>query len=462
VFNDGGGIIVFTGSTIANNSAAGGAGAEDGQGVAGGIFALKGTVELHSTIVAANTADRDPDLGWSNSGPGLPAATFQTFGNNLIGQLDNATLIVPTGTDGQPLVGIEDQVGTTADPLDPELGPLGDTGGGALTHVPFGTSLAVDRGSLNTGLLGLLGNFRTPSLGPRLAGRFGGELSTDTSSPLDARGLPRDSGGGTGVADVGATTAQRDLLLTLPEGAHARFSDRGRGRLHVQHVGGTFFESFSFGTPLETLTIREADAVAGVDLASIWEIHPLDRRRGDFTISLETVGEGDRVELTRGAELNTPGGVLVDRLDTLGGDGTVFDGLTVTAEGRVEPAAGQDLLVTGNVLLEPEAVFVATLGVFVITLSDEDELEVVEAGTLAVSGETSTIGLGGAVLELNLPPAFDPDPNTVVTLIRNETGSETTTPISGRFDGLPEGAEFTVDGVNFRITYVGGTLGHDV
>src|SRR5207302_1578906 len=44
-----------------------------------------------------------------------------------------------------------------------------------------------------------------------------------------------------------------------------------------------------------------------------------------------------------------------------------------------------------------------------------------------------------------------------VVLIKNNGGS----PVSGTFNGLPEGASVTVNGVNLVISYVGGA-GHDV
>src|SRR5581483_6213045 len=67
------------------------------------------------------------------------------------------------------------------------------------------------------------------------------------------------------------------------------------------------------------------------------------------------------------------------------------------------------------------------------------------------------VTLGGATLALHLPAGFDPDTDTVFTLIDND-GADA---VSGTFAGLAEGATFTVGRFTFKISYVGGT-GNDV
>ncbi len=75
-------------------------------------------------------------------------------------------------------------------------------------------------------------------------------------------------------------------------------------------------------------------------------------------------------------------------------------------------------------------------------------------GKLTVAG---AVTLGGATLALHLPAGFDPDTDTVFTLIDND-GADA---VSGTFAGLAEGATFTVGRFTFKISYVGGT-GNDV
>lgn len=68
---------------------------------------------------------------------------------------------------------------------------------------------------------------------------------------------------------------------------------------------------------------------------------------------------------------------------------------------------------------------------------------------------TGTISLGGGSLLLAL--GFTPVVGTVFTIINNDEADA----VSGTFGGLPEGATFTTNSLNFRISYIGGD-GNDV
>lgn len=76
----------------------------------------------------------------------------------------------------------------------------------------------------------------------------------------------------------------------------------------------------------------------------------------------------------------------------------------------------------------------------------------VQYGTLNVTG---TVTISNATLEL--PGLYTPQPGDVFTIIDND-GAD---PVVGTFNGLPEGATVTFNGVPLRISYVGGT-GNDV
>ena len=133
---DGGGLYnsstattTLTNATITGNTAAG-----QGGGVSNG-----GSATVWNTIIAGNTAQSNPDVD----------GTFTTLGNNLIGDNTGAVLSFPVGTPNAN----GDLVGSFATTLlDPQLGPLADNGGPAMTHAllldPI-TSLnpAVDRGN---------------------------------------------------------------------------------------------------------------------------------------------------------------------------------------------------------------------------------------------------------------------------------------------------------------------------
>jgi hypothetical protein len=93
-----------------------------------GMFsAATSTVTVKNTIVAGNTSTHNAaDVQGS----------FSSNGGNLIGNIGGATGFT------QP----SDQVGTSASPLDPKLGPLADNGGPTKTHVPTAPSPAIDAG----------------------------------------------------------------------------------------------------------------------------------------------------------------------------------------------------------------------------------------------------------------------------------------------------------------------------
>ena len=107
-----------TSSTISDNIAY-----EQG---GGGIFNLYGTVELENTIVAGNSGP-NPDV----------EGNFISNGYNLIGD--------GTGSTGFTAPG--DQVGTSANPIDPKLGPLQDNGGPTETQALLSGSPAIDAGN---------------------------------------------------------------------------------------------------------------------------------------------------------------------------------------------------------------------------------------------------------------------------------------------------------------------------
>lgn len=137
---DGVGRIRIRSSTITDNFAdsAGpglrGGGGDDGDG--GGVFvAGTGTVQMANTVLAGNA-----DLSEGTLASVVPdcSGDLASFGYNLVGVVD--TVCTVGGGPGG------DQLGTTAEPLDPELGPLADHGGPTPTHLPTDGSPVVDAG----------------------------------------------------------------------------------------------------------------------------------------------------------------------------------------------------------------------------------------------------------------------------------------------------------------------------
>ena len=107
----------MTNATISGNTAA-----NNG----GGIFNGNGTVETVNTIIAGNTAATGVDC----------SGTLNSLGSNLIGDETDCDFVSTTG----------DQVGTSASPIDPLLGPLQDNGGPTFTQELLLGSPAIDAG----------------------------------------------------------------------------------------------------------------------------------------------------------------------------------------------------------------------------------------------------------------------------------------------------------------------------
>lgn len=115
--------LTLNNSTIANNTANSDS---DTLGDGGGVYVRSGATTVRNTIIANNT-----DTGGANNYPDV-AGTFINGGNNLIGKNDGSNFA------SGPLIG------TTAAPVDPQLGALADNGGATFTHALASTSPAVD------------------------------------------------------------------------------------------------------------------------------------------------------------------------------------------------------------------------------------------------------------------------------------------------------------------------------
>jgi hypothetical protein len=178
-----GGAIITTFSTaflrhctIVSNSASGGAAANGG-----GILSDNGTVQLSHTVVARNSSATGADLG--------------AFGTAITGSFS----LIGDGTGGGLVNGANgNQVGTTATPLSPLLGPLQNNGGRTPTFRPLPGSPVLDAGD------------------PAIAG----------APAMDQRGFARISGGRIDIGSVEATAivASAPVSLTRCVGESATFS----------------------------------------------------------------------------------------------------------------------------------------------------------------------------------------------------------------------------------------------
>ena len=170
----------ITGSTISGNVGSGGAGepartgsnGASGKGIGGITSIAGGSDTVRNTITAGNTGN--------NGGGNDVHGAFASSGYNLIGNGDFSTGFTATG----------DQVGTTAAPINPQLGQLQNNGGATETMALLANSPAIDQGK-----------------------RF--ELTTDqrgNERPFDAATIANATGGD--GSDIGAFELGGTLVPT--------------------------------------------------------------------------------------------------------------------------------------------------------------------------------------------------------------------------------------------------------
>jgi hypothetical protein len=124
----GGGIRNFGNLQIASSTIAYNSVSGENGAFGGGLYGFAPT-GTDSSIIALNTAPTGPDF--------TGRVALQSNGYNIIG--NNADAVISS----QPT----DQIGTPAAPIDPLLGPLANNGGPTLTHALQAGSPAIDRGN---------------------------------------------------------------------------------------------------------------------------------------------------------------------------------------------------------------------------------------------------------------------------------------------------------------------------
>ena len=140
-----------------------------------------------------------------------------------------------------------------------------------------------------------------------------------------------------------------------------------------------------------------------------------------------------------GTDYTVGSGAILSGGGTIGGTVTVSSGGTL-APGTLPKGASSSTLSTGSASLSSGSTLAVDLG----SSWSHDQVRV-----------TGTVNLGGATLSVG--GGFVPLVGTSFLIIRND-GSDA---VTGTFNGLDEGSTVTHNGVQLRISYVGGT-GNDV
>ena len=173
----------------------------------GGGLSNFGAITVANSIVAGNVDDDDiVDIDFI-----IGTGTTTSAGNNFIGNGDDSAGLT-NGNNG-------DQVGSSAAPADPQLGPLQANGGFTQSHAPQTDSPVIDAGDVDTI--------------PADTADIDGDGNTTEAISVDQRGVPFDRVTGTTV-DIGAvegsvlpadiTFGSTTGLVTTEAGGTARFT----------------------------------------------------------------------------------------------------------------------------------------------------------------------------------------------------------------------------------------------
>ncbi len=187
------------------------------------------------------------------------------------------------------------------------------------------------------------------------------------------------------------------------------------------------------------------------------------------SVGLTKSGSGS-VDLTAdntysGATTISGGTLLVDGIQTgsaiAAETGTTFGGVgsvgTITATGAALTPGDQGagvLTTSGNLSLGPDSS--STNSSYDVTIDGSTAGN--GSGHFSQTQVAGSISLGGVNLNVSLGPDFTQSVGTTLTIIANQGSS----PISGTFVGLPQGAGIDVSGKSFQISYDGGTNGNSV
>ncbi|HEX4128659.1 MAG TPA: right-handed parallel beta-helix repeat-containing protein [Pirellulales bacterium] len=278
--NGGGGINSDGTLTISNSTVSGNA-VTAGNG--GGIHST-GTLTLLDTLVARNSAGTaDPDV----AGVVQSAST-----NNLIG-------------DGTGLSGITNgsggnQVGTTASPIDPKLGPLDYYGGPTETMAIFSGSPAIDAGAAPTHLTALAGTGTTTlsvALASAIASTAGSYVIQIDSEQLLVTNVNLSTNTLTVTRGYNGTTAAGHAIgsaVLLP------LDQNGRARVGAPDIGAYEANAVPYGSQVVT-TLSDAAAHSGVSLRDAIALAEADAANGvSDTITFAPALSGETITLAQG------------------------------------------------------------------------------------------------------------------------------------------------------------------
>ena len=218
-------------------------------------------------------------------------------------------------------------------------------------------------------------------------------------------------------------------------------TDLTAGLVSLAAGSGGIASTTNFLRLAATTVVASTTSNAAINLA---ELNSVTIGTGDLNAGTGTTTLGGGTFLT-GLGRDILGPVTVASGATLGGTGTVSGTITTQSGGTVAPGNSPGILNSGNVTLVSGSNFNVEVNGSTTAGTDYDQLNV--TGTVDVTG--ATLSATGSIAS---------SPGQTVVLINNDSNDS----ITGTFSGRAEGATVTINGVNFTISYVGGTNNNDV
>ncbi len=413
------------GSTLAVSGAVAGNGS-----LAAGGPGMSGTVDFEAAnTYAGGTTVEDGTLELGNSSA-LGSSSWVTVGSGATLDL-TGDVSIPSST------AITDLAGTleTTDPsgIDTWTGSiiLDNSSGGTLGAGP-GSTLAIS-GAVS-----------------------GGDLSTGASGLTGTVDLSNGANDFTGTTSVAYGTLQDGVANALPTGTTLNVASGATFDLngYAQQIAGAGSDAGAItdsGTAADfTVGNLQADDAVGETLSGSMNLvvdghdHTLTLSGTDTYTGTTTVASGaldvtgslaSAVTASSGATLEGTGTVR----GANGGGGVIEPGDVGSHEGTLTSSSGADLSTAGSALTV--VIGGTSAGTY---------------GQLAVN--SGTVNVAGASLDVSFSSGFTSAAGDTYDILANASGS----PITGTFAGLPNGGTMAVDGRTLKISYAGGTSGHDI